>query len=231
MAGGRIASVDVTVVGSGPNGLSAAVICARAGLVGAGHRGAADRSAAVRAPLPDPEFPGVLHDICSAVHPLALASPFFAEFDLRARGVQLAVPEISYANPLPGRPAAIGYRDLGPHLRRARRRRVVAAAARSAGRPRRRRARLLPRRQALDAAGPGRRRCAPGCGCSRRARPAWGLLRGEDARALFTGVAAHAISTMPSLVIRGRRADARHAGAHRSGWPIPSAARRRSPTR
>ena len=46
------------------------------------------------------------------MHPLALASPFFAEFDLRARGVTLAVPEISYGNPLPGRPAAIGYRDL-----------------------------------------------------------------------------------------------------------------------
>ena len=53
-----------------------------------------------------------MHDLGSAIHPLALASPFFAEFDLRARGVGLAVPEISYANPLPGRPAAIGYHDL-----------------------------------------------------------------------------------------------------------------------
>ena len=62
--------MDVTVVGSGPNGLAAAVICARAGLtvrvieaqptLGGGARSA-----------PDPEFPGVLHDICSAVHPLA----------------------------------------------------------------------------------------------------------------------------------------------------------------
>ena len=41
-----------------------------------------------------------------------MASPFFAEFDLPARGVTLAVPEVSYANPLPGRPAAVGYRDL-----------------------------------------------------------------------------------------------------------------------
>ena len=103
--------MDVTVVGSGPNGLATAVICARAGLkvqvveaqptFGGGARTAADIG-----------FPGVSHDVCSAVHPLALASPFFAKFDLPARGVQLAVPEIAYANPLQSRPAAIAYRDL-----------------------------------------------------------------------------------------------------------------------
>lgn len=41
-----------------------------------------------------------------------MASPFFAEFDLPARGVTLTVPDIAYANPLPGRPAAIAYHDL-----------------------------------------------------------------------------------------------------------------------
>ena len=110
MVGGRIAGVDVTVVGSGPNGLAAAVICARAGLsvqvieaqptVGGGAR-----------TLADPEFPGVSHDICSAVHPLALASPFFAEFDLPARGVSCGARSVlrqSAAGPA----AAIGYHDL-----------------------------------------------------------------------------------------------------------------------
>ena len=134
---------------------------------------------------PDPEFSGVRHDICSAVHPLALASPFFAEFDLRARGVQLAVPDISYANPLPDRPAAIGYRDLdrtcdelddGASWRR---------AARPARRPPRRRAQPVPRRQALDPADPipaalrvGLRLLAQGTpGVARRCA-------GDDARAL-----------------------------------------------
>lgn len=104
--------MDVTVVGSGPNGLSAAVTCARAGLsvqvleaqptLGGGSR-----------TLADPDSPSVRHDICSAIHPLALASPFFAEFDLASRGVELIAPEISYANPLPNRPAALAYHDLG----------------------------------------------------------------------------------------------------------------------
>ena len=103
--------IDVTVVGSGPNGLSAAVICARAGLSVRVIEAQSTAGGGART-LSDHEFPGISHDVCSAVHPLALASPFFSEFDLRARGVRLAIPEISYANPLPGRRAAIAYADI-----------------------------------------------------------------------------------------------------------------------
>ena len=210
--------MDVTVVGSGPNGLATAVICARAGLkvqvvearptFGGGARTAADL-----------DFPGVLHDVCSAVHPLALASPFFGEFDLGARGVQLAVPEIAYANPLPGRPAVIAYRDLerpcaeladgaswrrlvGP---------LVADSPAVVGL-------LLGDKRSVPSSVPSALRL--GLRMLAQGTPAWGSLVGEDARALFTGVAAHVISRMPSLTAAG-------AGlmlatlAHSVGWPIP----------
>lgn len=210
--------MDVTVVGSGPNGLSAAVTCARAGLsvqvleaqptLGGGSR-----------TLPDPEYDDVGHDICSAIHPLALASPFFAEFGLRARGVGLAVPEISYANPLPGRAAAIGWHDLDR----------TCAGLEHGDSWRHLMGPLAARGEDVVAFLIGDKRSLPpdapaamllGQRMLEQGTPAWGRLRGEDARALFTGVAAHTISTMPSLVAAG-------AGlllatlAHTVGWPVP----------
>ncbi len=108
----------------------------------------------------DPEFDGILHDVCSAVHPLALGSRFFAEFDLRARGVQFGVPDISYGNPLTGRPGRDRVPGPRPHLRGVVRRCVLAAAARTAGRASGHRARFHARRQAFTALGSGQRRAA-----------------------------------------------------------------------
>ncbi|KUI18795.1 dehydrogenase [Mycobacterium sp. GA-1285] len=210
--------MDVTVVGSGPNGLAAAVICARAGLsvqvleaqptLGGGAR-----------TLPDPEFPGVCHDICSAVHPLALASPFLGEFDLPARGVSLRVPEVSYANPLPGARAAIGYHDLA---------RTVAELEHGHS-WRRLFAPLVERDGAVLDLLLGDKRSVPSNPIAavqvasrllEQGTPAWGALKGADARALFSGVAAHVISRMPSLVSAGGGLMLATL-AHTVGWPIP----------
>ncbi len=215
---GSNGQVELTVVGSGPNGLAAAVICARAGLSVRVIEAQATPGGGART-LPDPEFGGVTHDICSAVHPLALASPFFSEFDLRARGVTLAVPEVSYGNPLLGRPAAIGYRDiertcaeldhgaswrrlLGP---------LVADCDGVVGL-------LLGDKRSIPPSLPAAVRVAPRL--LAQGTPAWGTLVGEDARALFTGVAAHTISRMPSLVSAGAGLMLATLG-HAVGWPIP----------
>ncbi|BDB41409.1 MULTISPECIES: phytoene desaturase family protein [Mycobacterium] len=210
--------MDVSVVGSGPNGLAAAVICARAGLkvqvfeaqptFGGGARTQADI-----------EFPGVSHDVCSAVHPLALASPFFAAFNLPARGVQLSVPEISYANPLPAGRAAIAYRDLER----------TCAELDDGASWRRFLGPLVGNDDGVVGFLLGDKRSVPGSPATvvhlglrmlAQGTAAWGALPGEDARALFTGVAAHAITPLPSLASAG-------AGlmlatlAHSVGWPIP----------
>ena len=93
-------AADAVVVGSGPNGLAAALTLARAGLAVQVIEGAATPGGGCR--TEELTLPGFRHDVCSAVHPLAAASPFFAGVDLAAHGVRLLAPEIAFAHPLDG---------------------------------------------------------------------------------------------------------------------------------
>ena len=95
---------DAIVVGSGPNGLAAAVTLARAGLSVHVIEGAATPGGGCR--TEELTLPGFRHDVCSAVHPLAGASPFFAGADLASRGVRLLTPKVAFAHPLDGGRAA-----------------------------------------------------------------------------------------------------------------------------
>jgi phytoene dehydrogenase-like protein len=95
-----MSGVDAIVVGAGPNGLVAALTLARAGLSvdvveAADEPGGGCRTAELT-------LPGFRHDICSAVHPLLLASPAFRDLDLEARGVRLLTPTVAFAHPLDG---------------------------------------------------------------------------------------------------------------------------------
>ena len=101
---------DAVVVGSGPNGLTAAARLASAGarvlvLERAEHPGGGTRSAELL-------VPGVVHDICSAVHPFGIASPAFKALRLEDHGLTWAHPPVALAHPVDGDRAVVLDRSL-----------------------------------------------------------------------------------------------------------------------
>ncbi|WP_438388871.1 phytoene desaturase family protein [Actinopolyspora saharensis] len=102
--------MDAVVVGSGPNGLAAALVLAKAGLQVRVYESATTLGGGAR--TTELTLRGFQHDVCSAVHPLGMASPFFQAFDLAAHGVEMLAPEVSYAHPLDGGGAGVAWRDF-----------------------------------------------------------------------------------------------------------------------
>jgi phytoene dehydrogenase-like protein len=89
---------DAIVVGSGPNGLVGAIVLARAGLAVDVYEAADQPGGGCR--TAELTLPGFHHDVCSAVHPLLVGSPAFADVGLAARGVRLLTPSVAFAHPL-----------------------------------------------------------------------------------------------------------------------------------
>ena len=101
---------DAVVIGSGPNGLAAAITLARAGLavlvveasetIGGGTR------------TMELTLPGFLHDVCSAVHPFGVASPFFRDLPLEAQGLEWVFPQAPLAQTFADGMASLVWRSL-----------------------------------------------------------------------------------------------------------------------
>ncbi|MDI3320648.1 phytoene desaturase family protein [Pinibacter soli] len=101
---------DAVVVGAGPNGLAAAITLQQAGLsvllieakktIGGGMRTA------------ELTLPGFKHDVCSAIHPMAVMSPFFKTLPLEAFGLEWIEPPVAAAHPLDDGTAAVLTRSL-----------------------------------------------------------------------------------------------------------------------
>ena len=213
-----VPDVDAVVVGSGPNGLVAAVRLAEAGMSVLVLEAADRPGGGLR--TEELTLPGFRHDVCSAAHPLAQASPAFRALGLERDGLAFAHPEAAVGHPLRPGESVLLWRDvertaaqLGPDA--ARYRRLVGALV-ERWRP------LVdtvldplawPPRSPVVAAGFG-------------AVGAWGTqavtgraLAAEPARALLAGLAAHSTLDLAAPLTTGVGLLLGVLG-HAVGWPV-----------
>ncbi|CNF35847.1 dehydrogenase [Mycobacterium tuberculosis] len=205
------------VVGSGPNGLAAALTLAADGvdvtvLEASDSIGGGTRSDEVT-------LPGLLHDVCSGFHPLAVDTAFSRAFDLGAHGLRWAHPEVQYAHPLDDGTGAAVWRSVDRTAK------TLGRDGRSYRRlfgPLDRRFDLIVEeflqpmlhvpRHPLALARFGAYSVLPAQVLAKR----WHT---PQARALFAGVAAHAFRPLSSLMSSAIGV-ALGTAAHRFGWPV-----------
>jgi phytoene dehydrogenase-like protein len=210
---------DAVVVGSGPNGLAAAITLAREGcsvlvIEGNSTIGGGARSAELT-------LPGFVHDVCSAVHPLAAGSPFFKTLPLEGFGLEWIDPEIPLAHPLENETAACLHRDVNLTAEElagdgSAYRRLMQPLARNWEKlaPEFLQPMLhLPRHPVLLARFGVPALCPAALLCRI-------LFKHEPARALFAGIAAHSFLPLESIASSAFGLVLGTAG-HVVGWPIP----------
>ncbi|GAB4017643.1 phytoene desaturase family protein [Spirosoma koreense] len=208
---------DAVIVGSGPNGLSAAITLQRAGLsvlvleakdtIGGGLRSA------------ELTLPGFVHDVCSAIHPLAVGSPFFRALPLAEHGLEFIDPPVLAAHPFDGGRAAALYASLAETAQSLG---VDQQTYRNLFEP------LVQHWPALapDVLGPLRFPKHPidlasfGLDALLPATQLVKRFSTQEARGLLGGMAAHAIQPLSNLTTSAIALVLMTAG-HLSGWPVP----------
>jgi phytoene dehydrogenase-like protein len=210
---------DAVVIGSGPNGLAAAIELARAGRSVLVREAAEEIGGGLRSG--EVTLPGFVHDLCSAIHPMAAASPFFRSVPLEEHGLEWIEPPLPLAHPLDGGRAVVLRRSVDetasalgedaeaysrifrplvkdwPQLESS----VLGPLVRIPRHP------VALTRFGLDALWPAGR-------FARR------RFEGEPARALFAGLAAHSILPLDKLASASFGLVLGVTG-HAVGWPLP----------
>jgi phytoene dehydrogenase-like protein len=208
---------DAVVIGSGPNGLAAAILLQQNGLSvllieGKDTIGGGMRSAELT-------LPGFTHDICSAIHPLAAASPFFETLPLASHGLEYIYPEIAAAHPFDHGQAAVLKQSIDETAA------ILGAdqtAYKNLMQP------IVDSWPAIaaDALGPFHFPKHPlamarfGITALRSATSVADRFSTEQAKGLFAGMAAHAMQPLTKLTTAAAALVLMAAG-HQKGWPLP----------